>query len=165
MQVIRRDDAIVCPHLWSKIQESFKDRGWNYLSTRPRGPRQSSARTQTSFLVGYSHHDVICLCFWLLWRDNFAKHLSTNRSHEPDMPTKVSCLLLPSRALFDLSTRPIGEGNFCWLGVHGLNIQGLNILFCVECTIFKIRIICGLVKIFKVWIFYFASNAQFSRFE
>ncbi len=26
-QVIRHDDAIVCPHLQSKIQESFKDRG------------------------------------------------------------------------------------------------------------------------------------------
>jgi hypothetical protein len=26
-QVIRRDDAIVCPHLQSKIQESFEDRG------------------------------------------------------------------------------------------------------------------------------------------
>ena len=26
-QVIRRDDAIVCPHLQSKIQESYEDRG------------------------------------------------------------------------------------------------------------------------------------------
>ncbi len=26
-QVIRHDDAIVCPHLQSKIQESFEDRG------------------------------------------------------------------------------------------------------------------------------------------
>ena len=29
---------------------------------------------QSSFLVGYSHHEVICLRFWLLWKDKFAKH-------------------------------------------------------------------------------------------
>ncbi len=34
---------------------------------------------QTSFLIGYSHHEVIYLRFWLLWRDDFAKHLLTNR--------------------------------------------------------------------------------------
>ncbi len=41
-----------------------------------------------SFLVGYSHHEVICLRFWLLWKDKFAEHLLTNRSHKPDTPTK-----------------------------------------------------------------------------
>ncbi len=29
---------------------------------------------QTFFLIGYSHHEVICLRFWLLWKDKFAKH-------------------------------------------------------------------------------------------
>ncbi len=36
---------------------------------------------------------------WLLWKDKLAKHLLVNRSHEPDTPTKVSCLLLPPQAL------------------------------------------------------------------
>jgi hypothetical protein len=38
-QVIRPDDAIVRPHLQSKLQESFEDCGCNCLSTHPQGPR------------------------------------------------------------------------------------------------------------------------------
>ncbi len=59
--VIRRNDAIVCPHLQSKIQESLEDRGT--LLVDP--PSRSSARTQASFLVGLlsSQRLVIRLSF------------------------------------------------------------------------------------------------------
>ncbi len=71
---------------------------------------------QTLFLVGYSCHEVICLRFWLLWRDNFAKHLLINRSHKPDMPTKVSYLLLPLRASFLISWRALLVGAILLIG-------------------------------------------------
>jgi hypothetical protein len=105
----------------------------------------------------------------LLWRDNFAEHLLINRSHKPDMPTKVSCLLLPSQALL-ISRRALLVGAVLLIGspwskytrseyfilrqTHNFqdlnnlqacqNIQGLNNLFCVERIILKIRIICGI---------------------
>ncbi len=41
---------------------------------------------------------------WLLWRDNFAEHLLTNRSHKPDTPTKfLACYF--RRKLFLVSWR------------------------------------------------------------
>jgi hypothetical protein len=51
----------------------------------------------------------------LLWRDNFAEHLLINRSHEPDTPTKVSCLLLLSQALL-ISWRALLVGAILLIG-------------------------------------------------
>ncbi len=101
---------------------------------------------QTSFLVGYFCHKVICLCFWLLWRDNFAEHLLINRSHKPDTPTKVSCLLLPSRALLGLLMHPRW---YLFFAILLIGSPRENKLFkiriiCVKHIIFKIRIICGI---------------------
>ncbi len=52
---------------------------------------------------------------WLLWRDNFAEYLLINRSHKPYTPTKISCLLLPSRAIL-ISQRVLLVGAILLIG-------------------------------------------------
>jgi hypothetical protein len=97
------------------------------------------------------------------------------------MPIKVSCLLLPSQALL-ISRRALLVGAILLIGspqskysrseyfilrrTHNYqdlnnlracqNIQDPNILFCVECIIFKIRIIC------RTSVDYFASSFDLS---
>ncbi len=115
---------------------------------------------QTLFLVGYSCHEAICFRFWLLWRNNFAEHLFINRSHEPDTPTKVSCLLLPSWALL-ISRRIL------LVGAIFVNWESTGKIFeigiiCVERIIFKIGIICVERIIFKIGIIWGISFNNFA---
>ncbi len=83
--VICRDDAIVCPHHQSKIQESLEDPG-KLLVDPP--SRTTIVVSQNASVVSCWLTLVTKACHlpfvWLLWRDNFAEHLLINRSHEPD---------------------------------------------------------------------------------
>ena len=85
-QVIRRNNAIVHPHLQSKIQKSSKivvettcqpvleDHGSRWLECKH------------CFLLATPVAKSFTFA-WLLWKDKFAEHFLINRSHEPDMPT------------------------------------------------------------------------------
>jgi hypothetical protein len=71
-----------------------------------------------------------------------------NRSHEPDTPTKVYCLLLPSRALLISRCVLLVGAIFVYWESTGIIFE-IGII-CVECIIFKIGIICVECIIFKI---------------
>jgi hypothetical protein len=108
------------------------------------------ARMQASFLIGYSCRKVIHLR--LIALERYFCQASFNKQKSQARHTyKVSCLLLPSQALFGLSTHP------CWYLFFAIfvNWESMGKLFkiriiCVERIIFKIRIICVECIIFKI---------------
>ncbi len=65
-QVIRRDDAIVCPHLQSKIQESLE--GWWETTCRPALEDHDSRQPERKrcFLLAYSRHKGLSFAFRLI---------------------------------------------------------------------------------------------------
>ena len=123
----------------SSIEDSrVTQRSWE-TTCRPTLEDHDSRQPERKrrFLLAYSRHEgsSFAFHFWLLWRDNFAEHLLINSSHEPDTPTKVSCLLLPLWALLISWRTPYQS-----FGCNFVNWKST-------------------VKIFSVWIFYFALNA------
>jgi hypothetical protein len=102
------------------------------------------ARMQASSLVGYSHSKAIYLRLIALERQ-FCRASFNQQKSRARHAYKVSCLLLPSRALFGLSMHPRW---YLFFAIF-VNWESTGKLFkiqiiCVECIIFKIRIICGI---------------------
>ncbi len=84
-----------------------------------------SARTQASFLVGYSCHEGLSFTFvCMLWRDNFAEHLLINRSHEPDTSTKFLACYFRRELFWSLNAIcGISVDNFVSLLLVSLNLK------------------------------------------
>ncbi len=67
---------------------------------------------QESFLISYSHHKVICLCFWLLWKEKLAEHHIFNKKFKSHSKIMVETTCQP--LLEDHSSRWL-ECKHCFL--------------------------------------------------
>ncbi len=96
----------------SSIKDSRVTRGsWEttcWPALKDHDSRQPERKRR--FLLATLVTKSFTFCFWLLWRDNFAKHLLINRSHEPDTPTKFLACYFRRELFFGLSTHQYSWG-------------------------------------------------------